>query len=235
MTAEPTPIIISIDGNIGSGKSTMLNLLREKFPNFHFIDEPVDTWTRFVDETGESLLQVFYKDRKRWSYTFQNVAFLTRVRAITKAIADWKKECKADPEKAKHNIFVTERCVDTDFNVFAKMLHEDKSINKMEWDIYRQWYRFLSTDTKVSGIVYITCNPEKCKDRIGIRSRTGEDAIPLDYLTQLHDYHEDWINNTSIPVLRIDTNKDSPSGQFPISESGECTLNIFSKFVSNLD
>jgi deoxyadenosine/deoxycytidine kinase len=235
MTAEPSAIIISIDGNIGSGKSTMQERLRKKFPNFHFIDEPVDTWTRFVDENGESLLQVFYKDRKRWSYTFQNVAFLTRVRAITKAIADWKKECKTNPEKAKNNVFVTERCVDTDFNVFAKMLHEDKSINKMEWDIYRQWYRFLSTDTKVSGIVYITCNPDKCKERIGIRNRTGEDSIPLDYLKQLHEYHEDWINNTSIPVLRIDTNKDSAPGEAPKTETGEDALEAFLKFASNLD
>ncbi len=229
------PIIISIDGNIGSGKSTLLKKLKEHFPNIHFIDEPVDVWTRFVDENNDSLLQVFYKDRKRWSYTFQNVAFMTRVRAITKAISDWKKECKINPEKSKHNIFVTERCVDTDFNVFAKMLHDDKSINKMEWDIYRQWYRFLSVDTKVSGIVYVTCEPEKCKDRIGIRNRTGEDGIPYEYLRQLHKYHEDWINNTSIPVLRINSNQDVSEAELPKTDGDEDSLVAFTRFISSLD
>ncbi len=229
------PIIISIDGNVGSGKSTLLAKLKERFSNIHFIDEPVDVWTRFVDENGDSLLQVFYKDRKRWSYTFQNVAFMTRVRAITRAINDWKKDCKINPENIKHNIFVTERCVDTDFNVFAKMLHEDNSINKMEWDIYRQWYRFLSVDTKVSGLVYVNCEPEKCKDRIGIRNRTGEDSIPIEYLQQLHKYHEGWINNTSIPVLRIDSNADVDGDKFPKTDGGEDSLVAFTRFITSLD
>lgn len=229
------PIIISIDGNVGSGKSTLLNKLKERFPNIHFIDEPVDVWTRFLNENDESLLQVFYKDRKRWSYTFQNVAFMTRVRAITKAINDWKKECKINPEMAKHNIFVTERCVDTDFNVFAKMLHEDGSIDKMEWDIYRQWYRFLSVDTKVAGLVYVNCEPEKCKSRIGIRNRMGEDTIPLEYLQQLHRYHEDWIGNTSIPVLRINSNVDVDTNELPKTDTGEDSLNAFTRFIATLD
>jgi deoxyadenosine/deoxycytidine kinase len=229
------PIIISIDGNIASGKSTCLAKLKEKYPNIHFIDEPVDTWTQFVNEDEETLLQVYYKDRKRWSYTFQNVAFLTRVRAITKAIKDWEKSCKENPENLKHNIFITERSVDTDFNVFAKMLHEDKSINKMEWDIYRQWYRYLSPECRIAGIMYINCTAEKCKDRIGVRGRTGEDVIPLDYLQQLHKYHEDWIGNTSIPILRINTQEDTPVDVFPKTSTGEEGLVAFDKFISSLD
>jgi deoxyadenosine/deoxycytidine kinase len=135
MEKMPTPIIISIDGNIGAGKTTFLNDLKKKYPEWHFIDEPVDSWLKFKNEAGESLLEVYYKDRKRWSYTFQNCAFLTRVRGISKAIKDWKESCILNPENAKHNIFITERCVDTDYNVFAKMLHEDDSLNLMEWNM----------------------------------------------------------------------------------------------------
>jgi deoxyadenosine/deoxycytidine kinase len=204
----PTPIIISIDGNIGAGKTTFLNELKATHPEWHFIDEPVDSWLKFKNEQGESLLEVFYKDRKRWSYTFQNCAFLTRVRAITKAIDDWKEECILNPEKAKHNIFITERCVETDYNVFAKMLHDDGSLDKMEWDMYRQWYRFLTRGSAVSAVIYITCSPEKCKQRIGIRQRDGEDSIPLGYLSELHKYHEEWINNTTIPVHSVSTEED---------------------------
>jgi deoxyadenosine/deoxycytidine kinase len=61
---EVKPIILSIDGNIGAGKSTFLNQLKKSYPNWHFVDEPVDTWTKFVNENNESLLEVFYKDRK---------------------------------------------------------------------------------------------------------------------------------------------------------------------------
>jgi deoxyadenosine/deoxycytidine kinase len=221
------PILISLDGSIGAGKSTFLAKLKEKYPHWNYIEEPVDTWSQFINEDGESLIEVFYKDRQRWSYTFQNCAFLTRVRGITKAIKDWKKRCETNPEEIKRNVFITERCVDTDFNVFAKMLHADKSINKMEWDMYRQWYRFLSVDCKLNAIVYIRCSPEKCKERIGIRSRNGEDNIPLEYLQQLHKYHEDWIMNTSIPVHEISTEKDN--------DYNDAMFTKFENFISKID
>lgn len=224
------PIIISIDGNIGAGKSTFLNQLKKNFPNWHFVDEPVDTWTKFVNEEGESLLEVFYKDRKRWSYTFQNCAFLTRVRSITKAIKDWKNVCKTNPEEMKNNVFITERSVATDFNVFAKMLHADGSLNKMEWDMYRNWYHYLFTDCRIAGIIYVTCSVDKCVERIGIRNRQGEDGIPVEYLTQLHNAHEDWINNTDIPVIKIDTENQN----FTKDDSLESIKGKITNFAENV-
>jgi deoxyadenosine/deoxycytidine kinase len=222
------PIIISLDGNIGSGKTTSLEILRKSFPNIHFIDEPVNAWMQFTNENGESLLQNFYKDRKRWAYTFQNCAFMTRVRAISKAVKDWEKSCKENPENLKHNIFVTERCVETDFHVFAKMLHEDGSINKMEWDIYRSWYRFLSTDHKLNGIFYVNASPDACKKRISYRNRNGEEEIPLEYLTQLGNYHKNWIDNTTVPVFNFDNEEDSSVCEKDVCDS-------FNNFVKSLN
>jgi deoxyadenosine/deoxycytidine kinase len=212
------PILISIDGNIGAGKSTFLRHLKDKYPDWHFVDEPVDSWTKFKNNQDESLLEVFYKDRHRWSYTFQNCALLTRVRAITKAIKEWQAECKLNPEKAKHNVFITERCVETDYNVFAKMLHDDGSLDKLEWDLYRQWYRYLiqSSGVEVEGIIYVNCSPKKCLERISVRAREGESVIPLEYLTNLHNYHKNWIDNTTVPVLDINTEKDGY--EYPMEE-----------------
>jgi deoxyadenosine/deoxycytidine kinase len=227
---EVKPIILSIDGNIGAGKSTFLNQLKKSYPNWYFVDEPVDTWTKFVNENNESLLEVFYKDRKRWSYTFQNCAFLTRVRSITKAISDWRTLCKTNPEELKNNIFVTERSVETDYNVFAKMLHEDDSLNLMEWNMYKQWYHYLCVDTKVNGIIYITCNPNKCQERIMIRSRSGEESIPIEYLSQLHKYHDDWIDNTTTPVLKIDTENTDFTKDDIINEFKD----MLNKFVKDI-
>jgi len=227
------PIIISIDGNIGAGKSTFLNQLKKKYPNWHFVDEPVDTWTKFVNEEGESLLEVFYKDRKRWSYTFQNCAFLTRVRAITKAIKDWKNDCLTNPSEVVNNVFITERSVATDFNVFAKMLHEDGSLNKMEWDMYRNWYHFLFTDCRIAGIIYITCSPNKCVERISIRNRQGEEGIPIEYLKQLHKAHEDWVNNTDIPVFKVDT-ENQDFTQDDVSHIFETFDNKLGKFIEDI-
>lgn len=197
------PIIITIDGNIGAGKSTFLNYLREKFPNFHYIDEPVDIWTNFKNESGETLLEVYYKDKKRWAFSFQNCVFLTRIISLIKHIKEWNND-----SNPKSNVFVTERCVETDFNIFVKMLYDDGFINKLEWNIYKQWYHYLILDYRINGIIYIKCEPEKCKERIGKRGRTGEQIIALDYLNKLHSYHEKWINETYIPVITFETNLD---------------------------
>ena len=202
------PIIISIDGNIGAGKSTFLKYLRDNFPNVHFIDEPVDSWTGFKNEKGESLLEVYYKDKSRWSFTFQNCALMTRYLNILKNITDWWIECKIDPEKIKNNIFITERFFDTDFNIFAQMLHDDGFINEMEWSIYKQWYDHLNNQFKLNGVIYIHCLPDKCKERIIKRNRSGENEILTAYLEKVHFYHEKWMNETFIPTLKIDTNED---------------------------
>ena len=80
------PIVLSIEGNIGSGKSTMLRTIRETFPEWNIIDEPVDHWMALKDENGKSLLECFYEDKNRWSYTFQNAAFITRYTNIQNAL-----------------------------------------------------------------------------------------------------------------------------------------------------
>jgi len=197
------PIIISIDGNIGAGKSTFLNQLKQNYPNFNYIDEPVDIWTKFTNDENQSLLELYYKDKSRWAYTFQNCVFLTRVLNINRIINEWKEECKINPEKCQNNIFITERFIDTDVHIFAKMLHDDGFINKMEWDMYIQWYEYLITDCKLDGIIYIDTNPELCRERIKIRGRNGESNISLDFLNKLCNYHDIWIKNVKVPVLKL--------------------------------
>lgn len=198
---SPKPILISIDGLIGSGKSTLLNQLRENYPNWHFIDEPLDTWTALKNEAGESLLEVFYKDKRRWSYTFQNCAVLSRYLNIRHAIEQWQRECVHNPELEKHNVFITERSLETDFNVFAQMLRDEGQIDAMEWDLYKKWYRMLQDTCQIDAIIYVNTSPEVSLERIGVRGRQGEGEIPLDYLQNLHKYHLKWIDRIASPVM----------------------------------
>jgi deoxyadenosine/deoxycytidine kinase len=79
-------IILSLDGNIGSGKTTLLNHIRTYLHDIHVVDEPVGQWTELHDKEGKNLLELFYQDKKRWSYTFQNCALLTRLTNIKDAI-----------------------------------------------------------------------------------------------------------------------------------------------------
>jgi deoxyadenosine/deoxycytidine kinase len=220
------PILISIDGLIGSGKTYLLNQLKKEYPEWHFIDEPLDTWTALKNEKGESLLEVFYKDKMRWSYTFQNCAVLSRYRNIKKSIDDWRFECISNPDVRRHNIFVTERCIETDFNVFAQMLHDDGYLDGIEWDLYKQWYRMLHDQANVNGIVYVNTPADISMERIHLRARKGEDIIPMDYLENLDKYHKKWINNTSTQFL-IYNNYD-------IDENNKNTCSDVAKFINKL-
>ncbi len=202
-TIAGKPIIISIEGDIGSGKTTLLRSLREKFPGLNFIDEPLDTWTSLKNEAGENLLQVFYKDIPRWAYTFQNCAILSRAQNIRRAVEEWTQRCAADPAEVENNIFITERCLETDKNVFAQMLRDDGKLDGIEWDLYNRWYAMLDGVATINGLVYVNTGPEICLERIKHRARNGEQEIPVDYLYNLDKYHKSWISSTPLKVMQF--------------------------------
>jgi deoxyadenosine/deoxycytidine kinase len=198
---EPRPILISLEGNIGAGKTTIIKRLKELYPNWHFIDEPVDVWTSLKTEEGDNLLELFYHDKKRWSYTFQNCAVLMRMQLISGAINKWKDECARDPSLIANNVFVTERSIETDYNVFASMLREDRCINDIEWTLYLRWYNTLKTSCSVSGIVYVDTPVDVCMDRIRERGRIGEDSISKEYMESLDRFHREWMGRKEHPFV----------------------------------
>ena len=152
------PIIISVEGNIGSGKSTLVKLMKSYFPSCKFLFEPVDTWLKTIDSNEENILDKFYQDKKRWSYTFQNFAYITRMRGLLETI----KECDSE----KPTLIITERCVLTDKNVFAKMLYENGDISELEMKIYLEWFNLLQEYASLNGIIYLNTDPIVSNHRI---------------------------------------------------------------------
>ena len=189
------PIIISIDGNIGSGKTTFMKILEEKFKDkYYFAKEPVDVWNTIKDdETDENILEKFYKDPKRWGYTFQNLAFITRKQEMDKALASGKR------------IIFTERSIYTDYNIFCKSLYKSGNISDLEYKCYKLWFDYF----KYPDIyhIYINTNVNNCIDRINSRNRKGEHNIPEEYLKNLDHFHNDWLMNNS-NVLVFNGNQD---------------------------
>jgi deoxyadenosine/deoxycytidine kinase len=194
-----SPIIISLDGNIGAGKSTLLAEIRKYFHDIHIVDEPVGQWTALKNAEGKNLLELFYEDKKRWSYTFQNCAILTRLKNIQDAVENLDTTMKGS------QIIITERSVLTDKHVFAEMLYDAGDIDPLEWELYESWFNIFGKKYPVSGIIYVSTSSITSKERIGIRNRQGEDRIELDYLDALDKQHHKWIENTNIPVLTLST------------------------------
>ena len=206
-------MIVTIEGNIGSGKSTLVKELRNQLGDkWNFLDEPVDEWLQLKDEEGRSLIELFYADKKRYSYTFQNYAYITRMRKLM--------------ETQKTDINITERCVLTDKNVFAKMLTDDGFMNIMEDQMYKNWFDIFEKFASIDLVVYIKTDPHTCFDRIRKRNREGED-IPMEYLDRLHEYHEKWIDsidNTNLLVL---------DGHTDFNENPEAFVEQVKKFVNS--
>jgi deoxyadenosine/deoxycytidine kinase len=194
MSAYPEFIVISLDGNVGAGKSYLLDHIREAMPDVLTVPEPVGEWTNLKNAEGKSLLELFYEDKHRWSYTFQNCAILTRIMGLKKALKDCKKK-----------IIITERSVLTDRFVFAEMLRDGGDIDAMEWDLYMKWFDAFASDLPVKGVIHLTTSVGTSAGRIVTRGRHGEEHIPLDYLSALENQHNKWLSSTTMPVLKIST------------------------------
>ena len=76
---EQAPLTISLEGNIGVGKSTFLECMQSSpSERFEVLQEPVDQW-RGAGSQGGNLLEAFYSNPSRYAYTFQNYVLMSRV------------------------------------------------------------------------------------------------------------------------------------------------------------
>ena len=182
--------LYSIEGNIGSGKSTIIAALKKnENENFIFLPEPVDIWNEITDTSGVTILEKYYQDSKRYAFSFQMMAYITRLNQLKNIIAN----------SNENAIIITERCLYTDSEIFAKMLYDTGKIEHIEYSIYKRWFDEFAEISKLSGIIYIKTTPDVCAQRITLRNRKGE-TIPIDYLEMCHQYHETWIIK-NIPVI----------------------------------
>lgn len=205
--------IITIEGNIGSGKSTLLENLSQRYekdPRVVFLNEPVSEWDKIKDKNGTNMLQKFYADQKKYSFSFQMMAYITR-------LAEFKMAIKTNPEAS---IFFTERSLYTDKHVFAQMLYDMGNIEDVEYQIYTKWFDTFTEEYTITNVIYVKTNPEICEQRINVRSRVGEEYIPLEYLKKCHEYHETMIqtNFADVDVLTIDGNADIRENPAKIGE-----------------
>jgi deoxyadenosine/deoxycytidine kinase len=197
-TMQQQPIIISIEGNIGSGKSTLLAKLQETYkddPSICFLQEPVDVWDSIKDDAGVSILHKYYADQKRYAFSFQMMAYISRISLMREAL------------KKNYRVIIIERSVYTDSAVFAKMLFDDKKIEEIEYKIYLRWVNEFIADFPPVKYIYVRAEPVVSFQRILLRGRIGE-TIPIEYLENCHKYHDDWLLKTQNPLLNLDANAD---------------------------
>ena len=193
--------IFSVEGNIGSGKSTLVKMLKEnleiiKNTTVIYLPEPVSVWESIKAKDGKNAIEKYYENPEKYAFSFQMMAYISRIHQLRETL-----------KKNDNVIIISERSVFTDKEIFAKMLHDDGKIGDIEFNIYCKWFYEFVKDIPVGGLIYVKTKPEICEKRVIIRNRKGE-TIPLSYLQNCHKYHEDWLNNEDLPVLTLDGNND---------------------------
>ncbi|ARF09981.1 deoxynucleoside kinase [Indivirus ILV1] len=216
--ATQKKVLISIEGNISSGKSSLMHILKSNLiVKADYIYEPIDEWHCITDNNGKDILQTFYEDKTRWSYTFQNIAYITRMNHIVDKIMN-----------SLNKYIIIDRSLQADLNTFAKMLYIDKCINNIEWQCYNKWNDFFEKfygDKVIHKIIYLRCEPTVALDRLKIRNRNAENNVSLSYLQSLHEYHDKWIyDKNAADVLVLDVNEDFISNHKKANEMIEKIL-----------
>jgi deoxyadenosine/deoxycytidine kinase len=125
--------VVTVEGLIGAGKSSVKEALEVACAadglDVVFVDEPVDTWAEFVDGDGVGILELFYQNQSRWAFSFQMMAYISRLERLATARRE-------NPGK----LIVAERSLAADHRTFAKMLHDSGDIGDIEFKIYQKWF-----------------------------------------------------------------------------------------------
>lgn len=192
--------IYSIEGNIGSGKSTLVNILKTVERNnkdIIFMDEPVHIWENIKDEEDNNIIEKFYGNTKKYAFSFQMMAYISRISMLKDII-------KKHPGKT----IICERSVYTDKNVFAKMLYDSGDIEEVNYQIYMKWFDEFVNDININGLIYVKADADTSYKRVLKRNRKGE-TIPLQYLEKCNEYHDNWIyNEKDVNTIILDANND---------------------------
>lgn len=174
--------VFTIDGNIGAGKSTILEYLHTHY-RIPIDPEPIEKWQPYLED--------MYRNNKG-AFEFQTRVWLDRCWIQTR------------PNMAS---IVMERSPMFQSNVFIPAMLENGRINQREYCMLQEMYIKSSNIWSPSGCIYLRSNPAKCAERIRKRARSSEEEISLSYLYKLHTLHEYAYMNAvthGSPIICID-------------------------------
>ncbi len=177
---------IAIAGNIGTGKSTLVEFLHRTYGISPYY-EPSEENPYLPD---------FYADMKRWAFRSQ-LYFLSNKFRI-------HQEFDRMP-----GLVVLDRTIFEDAEVFATALHDMGCIDDRDWATYRAFYlSILEAISPPDLLIYLRCSMRALRKRISLRGREMEANIPLSYLKRLDRLYENWVESYAMSeVLVLETDK----------------------------
>ncbi|CAM6072521.1 unnamed protein product [Sphagnum tenellum] len=196
-----------VEGNISVGKSTFLQKIASETIEVQdlveIVPEPVAKW-QDVGKEHHNILESFYAEPERYTYTFQNYVFVT---------------CLMQERESANGVKplrLMERSVFSDCMILCPLFNHPECIS-YDHVLYGQNSPVVS---ELPGLVpdtfiYLRASPDTCLRRLQSRKRPEEQGVSLEYLRGLHEKHEQWLlpaNSSSAGVLSV-----SPALQEPMS------------------
>jgi deoxyadenosine/deoxycytidine kinase len=191
---RPTaPRVIAVAGNMGAGKSSLVEWLRQQFDMVPFF-EPHDDNPYLLD---------FYRDMPRWAYNSQ-LWFLIRRFQIHRTI-----DARVKHMRTRARPFVQDRTIYEDAEIFAAHLHDAGYIESRDWASYLEMYQTLKAELRPPDLmIYLRCPLPALLKRIKRRGRDFEKAVPRRYLGSLERLYEAWFERyDGSPTLVVETDR----------------------------
>jgi deoxyadenosine/deoxycytidine kinase len=184
---------IAVAGNIGSGKTTLTELLARHFkwePHFEVVDE-----NPYIND--------FYEDMQRWSFNLQVYFLNTRFKKILEI-------------HKQDNVVIQDRTIYEDACIFAPNLHAMGLMSTRDFENYSTLFSLMSSLVRPPDmLIYLRASVPALVHQIQKRGRKYENSIRLDYLKRLNERYEAWISSYNLGKLLI---IDVDSNQFTESK-----------------
>jgi len=177
---------IGVAGNIGAGKSTLVDFLRYRFDLTPFYEPNVDN----------PFLSDFYGDMKRWAFHSQ-MYFLAHKFRLHQELTDHT------------GTVVQDRTIYEDAEIFAENLYRSRKMSKKEYQTYRDMYESIVRTLRPPDLmIYLRAEVRTVRKRIKLRGRPEEQDIPLSYIRRLNTLYEEWFSRYDrSPTLVIQIDK----------------------------
>jgi len=172
---------IAIAGNIGSGKTTLTGLLAKHF-----------SWeAHYENADNNPYLDDFYNDMQYWSFNLQVYFLNERFGQIQKI-------------RSSGLTVVQDRTIYEDAHIFAANLHSMGLMSMRDYDTYRSLFEKMTSFIQPPDLlIYLRASVPTLVWQIQKRGRAYESGIRLDYLGNLNERYEDWINRYTLGKLLV--------------------------------
>ncbi len=186
MKLQPGQRMIVLAGNIGSGKTSLTQLLSRHFG-----------WQASYESVANNpYLADFYNDMKTWAFHLQMYFLGNRASEIENLVNSGDSA-------------ILDRSIYEDAHIFVRALHEMGNLSDRDYQAYFKLYDMvLKTLPKPTLLIRLQTPVDKLVERIHKRARSIEDTIDPDYLRLLDSYYQQWAQEyTESPVLTIDSSR----------------------------